>query len=185
MIVISLALVAGWVIAGEWLWLLINRRLQTLRIYTAALTHGHSGMKLAPRPGGFLELQETEDAVYAAVRHLEQARERAESADRAKSTFLATINHELRTPLNSILGFSNMLARMKLETPEHEARVREYADLIQEGGKRFVTLVDDLIDMTAIESGQLHVEPQRLNVARSSGPRDRFHRSPPEGPLPV
>jgi signal transduction histidine kinase len=76
------------------------------------------------------------------------ARDRAESASRAKSAFMATMSHELRTPLNSIIGFSSILAQGK-DAPA--PRQREYAGEILGSGKRLLELINDILDLTQMD----------------------------------
>jgi len=90
---------------------------------------------------------------------LELARSAAEQADAAKSRFLATMSHELRTPLNAIIGFSEMMVRedaLKLDAP----RRREYAQLIHDSGQHLLSVVNDILDMSKMESGNFEIPPE-------------------------
>jgi PAS domain S-box-containing protein len=90
---------------------------------------------------------------------LRDARAAAEAANRAKSDFLSSMSHELRTPLNAILGFAQLLQRDKKE-PLSE-RHRQRADQILRGGEHLLRLIDDILDLSRIESGyvSLSIEP--------------------------
>lgn len=80
-----------------------------------------------------------------------QAKEKAEESDRLKSAFLANMSHEIRTPLNSILGFSDLLADQNLDT-----RTRlEYAGLINTSGTNLLAIINDVLDISKIEAGQI------------------------------
>ncbi len=90
---------------------------------------------------------------------LRTAREAAEAASRAKSEFLSRMSHELRTPLNAIIGFGQ-LAELEASTPSQT----ENADQILKAGRHLLHLINEVLDITGIESGRLHlsVEPVRV-----------------------
>jgi two-component system, cell cycle sensor histidine kinase DivJ len=96
---------------------------------------------------------------------LERARAESESANAAKSRFVATMSHELRTPLNVIIGFSEMLikeAPMMLDAPRRE----EYAQLINESGHHLLSVVNGILDMSKIETGNFEITPEPFAPAR-------------------
>lgn len=94
---------------------------------------------------------------------LQKALEEAELASKAKSEFLATMSHELRTPLNAILGFSEVLSGQYLGPPS-AGIYREYAEHIHESGSHLLNLVNDLLDVSAIEAGSLVLEKEPFDV---------------------
>jgi cell cycle sensor histidine kinase DivJ len=91
-------------------------------------------------------------------RALEIARNESERINNANSRFLATMSHELRTPLNAIIGFSDMLTNDTLALDP--AREREYARLINESGHHLLSVVNGILDMSKMESGNFEITPE-------------------------
>ena len=92
-------------------------------------------------------------------RALETARAESERANAAKTRFLATMSHELRTPLNAIIGFSEMLAnevQMRLDAE----RRRDYAQLINDSGHHLLSVVNGILDMSKMETGDFEITPE-------------------------
>ncbi|MFO0997042.1 MAG: PAS domain-containing protein [Alphaproteobacteria bacterium] len=95
---------------------------------------------------------------------LAEAREAAETANKAKSQFLANISHELRTPLNAILGFSEMMRdgiHGALGSPEYE----NYSALIHRSGQHLLSIITDLLDMAKIEAGRYELHFEKADLA--------------------
>jgi signal transduction histidine kinase len=80
-----------------------------------------------------------------------QAKEKAEEADRLKSAFLANMSHEIRTPLNCIIGFSDLM----LEPSFDRSKINEFAKMINVSGTNMLTIINDILDISKIESGQV------------------------------
>ncbi len=99
---------------------------------------------------------------------LEEARAEAEQANAAKSRFLATMSHELRTPLNAIIGFSEMLAKEQ-DWRLDQARRTEYARLINESGTHLLSVVNGILDMSKMETGDFEIRPEPFAPARVIG----------------
>ncbi|TFW60201.1 PAS domain S-box protein [Bradyrhizobium sp. MOS001] len=87
---------------------------------------------------------------------LDQARSAAETADAAKTRFLATMSHELRTPLNAIIGFSEMIAQEQT-LMLGAAQRKEYAQLINDSGQHLLSVVNGILDMSKMESGNFEI----------------------------
>jgi cell cycle sensor histidine kinase DivJ len=95
---------------------------------------------------------------------VEEARAEAEKANAAKGRFLATMSHELRTPLNAIIGFSDMLKQeeaMRLD----QARRFEYANLINDSGIHLLSVVNGILDMSKMETGDFEITPEPFEPA--------------------
>jgi len=90
---------------------------------------------------------------------LELARTAAEQADVSKTRFLATMSHELRTPLNAIIGFSEMIVQEDVLMID-AARRKEYAQLINDSGQHLLSVVNGILDMSKMESGNFEISPE-------------------------
>ncbi len=89
----------------------------------------------------------------------ELARTEAEQADASKTRFLATMSHELRTPLNAIIGFSEMIVQEDVLMVD-AARRKEYAQLINDSGQHLLSVVNGILDMSKMESGNFEISPE-------------------------
>jgi len=90
------------------------------------------------------------------------SKKKAEDSDRLKSAFLANMSHEIRTPMNGILGFINVLKDKSLSPEEHD----QYVDIIGSSGKHLLTLINDIIDISRIEAGQLKFNKKVFSVKK-------------------
>jgi PAS domain S-box-containing protein len=104
-----------------------------------------------------LERRVAERTVELAV-----ARDRAEEADRIKSAFLATMSHELRTPLNSIIGFTGILLQ-GLAGPLNDEQTKQLG-MIQGSGRHLLALINDVLDISKIEAGQIEIHWESVSV---------------------
>lgn len=107
------------------------------------------------------ELTESNERIRSINRELVVAREKAEENDRLKSAFLANMSHEIRTPMNGIIGFAELLKRPVLTEDERET----YVEIIKQSGQRLLDLINNLIDISKIEAGQLTASVSQVNVS--------------------
>ncbi|MFA6240868.1 MAG: PAS domain S-box protein [Candidatus Hydrogenedentales bacterium] len=106
-----------------------------------------------------------ENRVEQRTAELALAKERAESADRLKSAFLAAMSHELRTPLNSILGFTGIVLQ-GLPGPLNTEQTKQLG-MVQRSARHLLALINDVLDLSKIEAGQLEVEAKPFNARES------------------
>jgi two-component system, sensor histidine kinase len=107
------------------------------------------------------DLAETRNEALAANASLQQARNEAEAAGNAKTEFLAHISHEIRTPLNGVIGMADVLAATELSTEQNEQ-----VGTILESGKLVLGLINDVLNFSQINSGEIHLVEDSVNLKR-------------------
>ena len=101
-----------------------------------------------------------EKLVTIRTAELNKAKEKAEESDRLKSAFLANMSHEIRTPMNGVLGFSNLLKEVDLSGKEQ----KKYIDIIEQSGTRMLNIINDIVSISKIESGQMEINVQESTI---------------------
>ena len=91
---------------------------------------------------------------------LKISKEKAEESDRLKSAFLANMSHEIRTPMNGILGFADLLKKPDLTGEQQQ----KYISIIEKGGARMLNIINDIVSISKIESGQMEFHKQESNI---------------------
>jgi PAS domain S-box-containing protein len=106
------------------------------------------------------ELKESNLRIKEINNDLNEARRKAEENDRLKTTFLANMSHEIRTPMNGILGFADLLKKPGIPREKHNL----YLQVIEQSGHRMLGIINDIIDISKIESGLIEISLQDTNL---------------------
>lgn len=124
-----------------------------------------TALDITDRKVAELALQEInvqlEQIVSERTLELRQAKEKAEAANKSKTTFLANMSHELRTPLNGIMGYAQILQASSQLLPEHKKHIQ----IIYQCGSHLLTLIEDILDISKIEIGKVELQPQEFLFA--------------------
>jgi PAS domain S-box-containing protein len=162
---------------GEIVWLSVTAAPIPVEGYGVAIAYGDiTGRKIAEealKQNEFLlkqqneeylavneELKETNERIFKINEELFDAKEKAEESDRLKSAFLANLSHEIRTPMNAIKGFAELLEKPNLP----ETKMVKYSRIINLRADDLLNLINDLLDLSIIEAGQLVIMEKRGSI---------------------
>ena len=126
---------------------------------TAARFQGAGPVRCVVITQSIEDLKRSEKRLKALNVSLKRARDEANAANAAKSAFLATMSHEIRTPLNGVLGMAQAMARDELSN-----RQRERLTVVRQAGETLLALLNDLLDLSRIESGRLELEDGLIDI---------------------
>ena len=118
------------------------------------------GVDITKKKSYEAQLKEKNEAYKLMNEKLLEAKEKAEESDRLKTVFLQNISHEIRTPMNGILGFLDLLNDENILEEDR----RNYIDIINKSGKRLLTTINDVIEISRIESGQIRITLSEVNI---------------------
>ena len=129
------------------------------RMLTLAIARDITARKRA-EAGVSKHRENLETLVQERTKGLEDATQAADSANQAKSTFLAHMSHEIRTPINAIMGFSQLMQRDDSLSPQQ----RQHLDIINRSGEHLLALITDILEMSKIEAGRITLNPTTFNL---------------------
>jgi len=108
----------------------------------------------------YKELISSKEKLKEINSELQKAKAKAEESDRLKSAFLANMSHEIRTPMNGIMGFAELLKKANLDSEEQKS----YIDIIEKSGTRLLNIINDIVDISKIEAGQMNLVLSVTNI---------------------
>ncbi len=114
------------------------------------------GGKTAGRVWSFRDITERKKAEAELI----MAKDKAEESDRLKTAFLHNVSHEIRTPMNAILGFSTLLSEPGISDSDR----KQYIEIIFQSGNQLLSIINDIVDLASIESGQVKINIKEINL---------------------
>lgn len=155
-LVLIVGIVGGLIVALlSWLYVLSTVRRPLVELTDVVARFGQNDFEARAEPAGPYEIEFLIRSFNQMAAQRERERHQVVSASEAKSDFLARMSHELRTPLNAILGFGQLL-----EMDRREGEDSESVDQILRAGRHLLSLIDEVLDISRIESGTLRVSPE-------------------------
>ena len=159
-LVILLTTLGGAALAAFGAWWVSRRVTEPIsRVTEAARQVAGGDAEARATVTGPAELVAMADAVNASTQAMADARDQAVAASLAKATFLATMSHEIRTPLNAVIGMAGLLMDTALSVEQ-----REFVSTIRESGDALLEIINDILDYSKIEAGQLRLEDASFDV---------------------
>ena len=173
----TLLMVALVIVVAIWMAQFITRRITNMIHGLGQFQQGDLSHRLEVRSDDEMGQLATSfnnmaDEVQLSFKRSEEARARAEEANKLKSDFLANMSHELRTPLNGILGYSELL-QLELADPDQQ----EYATTIHSSGQHLLDIVNDLLDLAKIEAGRIELNLQAQDPTQLATELAGIHRA--------
>ncbi len=159
----TVVVVARLLLLDDFFYLALAMMAVGVHVYFILLAKGLQSTTVA-----MLEYRAQKDSLIAELEEAkaisDEARRRAESANLAKSRFLATMSHELRTPLNAILGFSEVM-KAEIMGPINNPTYKDYAENIHQSGAHLLKLINEILDLSRIEAGRYDLHEEAIQLS--------------------
>ncbi|MBR0261323.1 MAG: amino acid permease [Selenomonadaceae bacterium] len=135
-----------------------------MKIVSNSLTH-HNLMQMALITIALFIMFNIYNLMMRREKNMEREKFQAEQSNKAKSTFLSNMSHDIRTPMNAIIGYTNLIKK----EPGLPKKTKDYLDKIEASNNHLLALINDILDMSRIESGKMELDPQKANIVKALG----------------